>query len=138
MAGWKAFHQAPQYYDVWVNSVSLPQRERIINAFIEGFNIGQGPVQLDPLAVISRLGNPLEPNELINDLANVLFPNAISQGQLAFLKEILIPGLPDYEWTVEYADYLEDPTNPDKRRGIVTKLNALFSAMLKMPEMYLI
>lgn len=138
VAGWKAFHQAPQFYDVWANSVSLPQRERLVNSLIEGVSVGQQSLQINTLEVISKLGNPLEPNELIMDLANVLFPNPISKGQLEFLKEILIPGLPDYEWTVEYADYLEDPDNPDKRLGVETKLKALFNTMLKMPEMYLI
>jgi len=138
VAGWKAFHQGPQFYDVWVNSVSLPQREKLINNFIEGFEVGQRSLDIDFLEVISNLGNPLDPNDLITDLANVLFPNPISQGQLDFLKEILIPGLPDYEWTVEYSDYLADPNNPDLRLGAETKLRALFSTMLKMPEMYLI
>lgn len=138
VAGWKAFHQAPQFYDVWANSVSLPQREKLINSFMEGYRVGQRTLQINPLAIISNLGDPLDPNDLIRDLANVLFPNPISQGQLDFLKEVLIPGLPDYEWTVEYSDYLEDPDNPDKRLGVETKLKALFNTMLKMPEMYLI
>ena len=55
-----------------------------------------------------------------------------------FLKEILIPGLPDYEWTIEYGEYLGDPTDPDKKDGVEGKLQALFEAMLKMPEFYLI
>ena len=71
-------------------------------------------------------------------MANTLFPNPISQGQIEFLKEILIPGLPDYEWTVEYAEYLEDPDNQDKRIGVENKLKALLGTMLKMPENYLI
>ena len=139
VAGWKAFHQAPQFYDVWANSVSLPQREKIINTLLDGLSTGaQRTIQIDTLAVISKLENPLEPNDLIIDLANTLFPNPISQGQIEFLKEILIPGLPDYEWTVEYAEYLEDPDNQDKRIGVENKLKALLGTMLKMPENYLI
>ncbi len=139
VAGWKAFHQAPQYYDVWANSVSLPQREKIINTLLDGLSTGgQRVIQIDPLAVISKLENPLEPDDLIKDLANTLFPNPISEGQITFLKEILIPGLPDYEWTVEYSDYISDPDSEDKRIGVENKLKALFSTMLKMPENYLI
>ena len=138
VAGWKAFHQAPQYYDVWANSVSLPQRERIIDTFLDGLMVGQQIIQIDPLAFISKLDNVLDPNRLIEDLGVLLFPYPISQSQVDFLKEILIPGLPDYEWTVEYSDYLSDPEDIDKRIGVENKLKALLGAMLKMPENYLI
>lgn len=138
VAGWKAFYQSPQYYDVWANSVSLPLREKIVNDLIDGIGMGQQRIQIDTLEVISKLENPLEPNDLIRDLANVLFPFAISQGQIDFLKDILIPGLPDFEWTVEYAEYLGFPDDEDKKQAVENKLKALFSAMLKMPENYLI
>lgn len=138
VAGWKAFYQSPQFYDVWANSVSLPIREKIVNDLIDGVGNGMQFIQIDTLAVISKLENAQEPNDLIRDLANTLFPFPISQGQIDYLKNILIPGLPDFEWTVEYAEYLGYPDDEDKRQAVENKLQALFSAMLKMPENYLI
>jgi hypothetical protein len=49
----------------------------------------------------------------------------------------LIPGLPDFEWTVEYGDYVNDPTNEDLAMGVENKLRNLLTAMLTMPEYYL-
>ncbi len=138
VAGWKAFYQGPQYYDVWANSVSLPIRENIIETLLNGFNVAQHRVQIDVLSVTNKIENANDPNILIESLTNTIFPFSISQGQKDFLKEVLIPGLPDFEWTVEYGEYFEDQDNPDKREGVETKLNALFEAMLKMPEFYLI
>lgn len=138
VAGWKAFYQGPQYYDVWANSVSLPIRENIVETLLAGFNIGQNNIKLDVLAVVNKLENAADPNILIDTIAETIFPFSISQSQKDFLKEVLIPGLPDFEWTVEYGEYYEDQDNPDKREGVETKLNALFEAMLKMPEFYLI
>ena len=138
VAGWKAFHQSPQYYDSWANSVSLPQRENITDQLIDGVTVNRIDLKIDLLAVIEKLDNPYDPNSLINELAETFFPFPISQDQLDFLKDILIAGLPDFEWTVEYSDYTGDPNDPDKRAGVVTKLEGLFKAMLKMPEFYLI
>ncbi|MDF1696281.1 MAG: DUF1800 domain-containing protein [Saprospiraceae bacterium] len=138
VAGWKAFYQAPQYYDIWANSVSLPIRESLVDQFLSGFNVGQLRVKIDVLTETEKIENESEPNDLINGLATTIFPFPISQDQLVFLKEILIPGLPDFEWTIEYSEYLADPDNPDKREAVERKLNSLYSAMLKMPEFYLI
>jgi len=138
VAGWKAFYQGPQYYDVWANSVSLPIRENIIETLLNGFNIGDQSVKLDVLSATNKIQNANDPNVLIDTIANTIFPFSISQSQKDFLKEVLIPGLPDFEWTVEYGEYFEDQDNPDKKAGVETKLNALFEAMLKMPEFYLI
>ncbi len=138
VAGWKAFHQSPQFYDVWINSVSLPKRERIVNELLEGVMVGQRLVKIDTIEVVSNFNNPSDPNALISDLTNVLFPFPISTGQIDFLKNILIPGLPDFEWTVEYSEFLAEPNDDSKRLAIENKLKSLFGAILKMPENYLI
>jgi uncharacterized protein (DUF1800 family) len=138
VAGWKAFYQGPQYYDVWANSVSLPIRENIIEIVLNGFNVGDQSIKLDVLSATNKLENANDPNVLIDTIANTIFPFSISQSQKDYLKEVLIPGLPDFEWTVEYGEYLEDQDNPDKKAGVETKLKALYEAMLKMPEFYLI
>ena len=62
----------------------------------------------------------------------------MSETQRDFLKEVLIPGLPDYEWTIEYGDYLADPEDEDLRNGVLNKLEALFGIIFKMPEFQLI
>ena len=140
VAGWKAFYQGPAYYDVWANSVTLPLREEIVDDFMNGFGVrgSNFRFEYDYLAIISKLSNPTDPNDLINDLAIVLFSYPISADQLTFLKEVLVPGLPDFEWTVEYGEHLADPDDAQKREGVVRKLEALFGTMLKMPEIYLI
>ncbi len=138
VAGWKAFYQGPAYYDVWMNSVSLPLREKLVDTIMGGFRRSGFAYEYDYLDIISKFDNPTDPNDLINDLATVLFCYPISQGQLDFLKEVLVPGLPDFEWTVEYGEHLADPDDAQKREGVVRKLEALFGTMLKMPEIYLI
>ena len=138
VAGWKAFYQAPQFYDIWINSVSMPLREDLVKQFIAGFNLGNQTYEFDLLALLTELDTPSDPHSLINDLAKVLFAFPIADNQLDFLTDYLIQGAPYYTWDYEYNEYLEDPEDDNKRIVVVTKLKALVEAMLKMPEFYLI
>ncbi len=136
VAGWKAFYQAPQFYKLWISAVSLPVRTRFSEAFISGFNISGNPVKLNVLDFAASLDNPFDPNALINEIAGVIFAHPISQPQLVALKEILIPGLPDFEWTDEYSLYVSGDTSLEA--AVENKLKALIGTMMKMPEFYLI
>lgn len=138
VAGWKAFYQEPQYDELWINSNTLSSREQFIDGMVNGFGVNGSRVQINTLEVIAGFSNAGDPNSLIEELTNTLFCNPISQMQADFLKGILIPGLPDYEWTIEYNNYLDDPDNNQIRNSVEAKLKALFNSVLKMPEYYLI
>lgn len=138
VAGWKAFYQSPGFYELWINSVSLTNRQRIGEQLLGGVNIGDVRFQADLLGFVAEMENNLDPNDLLEQIALYLFAFPIAGNQRDFLKEVLIPGLPDFEWTIEYADYLQDPENPDLRNAVLTKLEAVFGTLLKMPEFHLI
>ncbi|MEL7247597.1 MAG: DUF1800 domain-containing protein [Bacteroidota bacterium] len=138
VAGWRPFYQAPNFYELWINSVSLTIRQEVGDTLLGGIN--QGGVRWEPdlLSFVAEMDNNLDPNSLLEQIGLYLFSYPIAENQRNFLKEILIPGLPDFEWTVEYADYLQDPEDPDLRNAVLTKLEAVFSTLLKMPEFHLI
>ncbi len=138
VAGWKAYYQAPSYYQTWISSVTLTSRMMITDTLATMQNrIAGVPIIIDVLSFVQSLENPLDPNSLINESAKILFTQPLTDSQLTFLKEILIPGLPDFEWTVEYSDYLSDPEDMDLRQGVENRLRSLVQAMLSMPEYYL-
>lgn len=137
VAGWKAYYQAPNYYQFWISSVTLGQRDDISTVLINGVDAGPLKLEIDALNFASKIDNATEPNDLINGLAANLFVLPISENQKTYLKEILIPGLPDFEWTVEYGEYLADPDDPNKKNAIESKLKGLINAMIKMPEFHL-
>jgi len=138
VAGWPAYYQEPGYSRLWINSTTLPLKMNLTNTLInQGATANGFTVRVNPLDYISSFDDPFDPNNLINEFAKALFPQPITENQVAFLKEILIPGLPDFEWTVEYGDYVNDPNNPDLAIGVENKLRNLLTAMLTMPEYYL-
>ena len=81
--------------------------------------------------------NPSDPNALLDEAAELLLATPLTANQKAFLKQTLIPGLPDYEWGIEWADYLADPTNSTKYTPVRTKLQTLYAFMMSMPEFQL-
>ncbi len=143
VAGWKAYYQAPQFYRNWINTYYLPKRNQTSTSITAGGpvpfngNIAQIPQLINVIEYVSTIPNATDPNELIYGIAENMFTYPISEVQKDYLKEIIIPGLPDFEWTVEYGDYLSDPFNEEKRTAINNKLLALFVAMLEMPEFQL-
>ncbi len=139
VAGWKAYYQEPSYYRLWINSVTLPQRMSFTDTMATtGLELNpQFSLQIDVLNFILTIDNNLDPNAVVSEFASILFPQPLTQIQLDYLKNALIPGLPDYEWTIEFGDYLVDPTNMDLATSIENKLRNLFKAMLAMPEYHL-
>ena len=138
VAGWKAYYQDPIFYRNWISSVTLPVRRLMT----DGMSIGQIPVQdrpwgIDVLKVVSQIPNAEDPNVMIEALVGLSMPWPLTTEQLAYLKEILIPGLPDFEWTVEYGTYLLDPSNETNKMAVENRLRALFRALLAMPEFQL-
>lgn len=140
VAGWKAYYQAPTYYRTWINTFTLPIRTKHSAAMIAGGSITVANREYDidkiipVLDIVNNIPGAEDPNELIHALARRFFPYGITDGQKDFLKEILIPGLPDFEWTVEYSDYLSDPDDRQKREAVENRLRAMFSSLLEMPE----
>jgi len=137
VAGWKPYYQTPSYYQFWINSVTLGFREEVTNSLIQGDEIRDFRFGINVLDFINKIENATDPNDLINNLAALIFEFPLSENQLLYLKEILIPGLPDFEWTVEYGQYLEDPMNQDLFISVYTKAATLLATMMKMPEFYI-
>ena len=138
VAGWKAYYQEPLYYRTWINATTLGYRMGYTDVLATvGYLFGGERLQIDVLQFITTIDNPYDPNEVIREFAKILFPQPITDGQVNALKEVLIFGLPDFEWTVEYGEYAADPENSDLALSIELKLRNLVRTMLNMPEFYL-
>lgn len=138
VAGWKAYYQAPLYYRSWINATSLQLRGNMVNALTgNGYNFNGNRVRIFPLQWIETFDNPSEPNDLLAEMNRLLLPQPLTDDQLASLKEVLIPGLPDYEWTIEYGQYLADPDNEDMAEAVENKLQAVLLTLISLAEFHL-
>jgi hypothetical protein len=66
-----------------------------------------------------------------------LCPLPLTAGQKTALKEVLIPGLPDFEWSVEYTNYLSNPEDVNLESSIENKLRGLLLTIFSMAEFHL-
>ncbi|PSR15251.1 MAG: hypothetical protein DA408_02195 [Bacteroidetes bacterium] len=138
VAGWKAYYQPPLYYRNWINAITLHQRSDVVRRLVtSGYTPGEVPLRMDPLAFLETLDNALEPVSMIAEIVQLLLPLHLELGQLVALKELLIPGLPDFEWTVEYGSYLADPTDDNLRQALASKLEDFFLGLFNMAEFHL-
>lgn len=136
VAGWKAYYQEPQFYRHWINSVSLQERKRFIYLFIQsGIKVNNlTPIRIPVMQIIDQLPDPSHIDLLIQDLSKLIYPYSLTSTQLDYLQEVVLNGLPDYEWTIEYNAYKADPNNTNLFNAIDQKIRNLFSTMLNLPE----
>ncbi|HEY6192851.1 MAG TPA: DUF1800 domain-containing protein [Bacteroidota bacterium] len=138
VAGWPAFYQIPQFYELWINSDTLPKRNLFTDTMAgNGHSASGTKIVIDPIAFANQVSDPSDPNKIVLEFSQILFPISITDNQKAFLKDTLIPGLPDYEWTNEWNAYKADPTNATKLAAVKTKLQALIKFMMDMAEFQL-
>lgn len=140
VAGWKAYYQQPLFYKTWVNNFFLPKRLEYCRVLVSGGDLLINnkkytvPPLVPVLAIAASIENSIDPNILINGLVERLFNYDITQSQIDSLKAVLIDGLPDFEWTVEYSEYLADPTNKSLAISVDKKLRNLIAVMVQMSE----
>ncbi len=136
VAGWKAYYQGPSYYQNWISTTTLSNRIEFIDYSTGKTNryLNFPNRNTDFLQVIDQLKNPTDINELIEELCLYFYSQPLSPFQFDNLKGILIPGLPDFEWTVEYNAFKQNPNDKELYRIILQKIINLFNTMMKYPE----
>ena len=138
VAGWKAYYQEPLFYRNWISANTLKERSELaVTIANNGYQFNGNRIKLEPLEWITTFADPMEPNAMITEMITLLYPQPLTDGQLASLKEVLIPGLPDFEWTLEYGNYLADPGNEDLRDAVDSKLRDLLTTILNLAEFHL-
>ncbi|MFK7755890.1 MAG: DUF1800 family protein [Flavobacteriales bacterium] len=137
VAGWQAYYQAPTYYRKWINSVTLPIRMVIAPALIfEGLDIEGETIFIDTLEFVNSMPEPSDVNELITDVTDFLYARPATASQKIYLKQFLLQGLPDFEWNVEYTNYLDDPEDEDLTNSVRNKTNLFLYGCLTLPEAF--
>lgn len=136
VAGWKAYYQEPVFYKYWLSSVSLPQRNTIVNDLTyKKIKIGDKKYGLDLLILVSQFDHPEDPALLIKSLTDLFLPFDLTQEQYDFLKsDILLPGLGDYVWSKEYNDYLQNPSDANLKETVNKRLQNLCFVIFNLPE----
>lgn len=137
VAGWPAWYLAPQFNELWINTATIPNKANYVKMLILS---GIRPVSnadkiyVDPFKLAYLASDPSDINQLLATLTGLLFPQSMSPEKLIELKEVLIPGLPDFEWTVEWNKYINNPADQNQKNAVKNSLNNLLVKMCSMAE----
>ena len=136
VAGWAAYYQAPQFHELWINSVTLPRRNQTTDILLgSGYTANSFAYKADLVAWVQTLPatTSQDPNLVLAEFVALLLPLALTDKQLAYLKNALLPGLPDFEWTTEWLEFQATPTAAH-RTSVATKLSAMARALAGLAE----
>lgn len=138
VAGYPAYYQVPDFDRNWFSSSTIIGRYKLIESLIEQKNtINSGNIyaSLDTvLFVKNKIKNASDPNLLVSEMADLLYPEAIDSDRINYFKTFLVDeGFPDYYWTDVWNQYIS--TNDDVT--VKTRLDDLVIAMVNAAEFQL-
>jgi hypothetical protein len=139
VAGWEAYYQFPNYYRKWISSTTYPLRMKFIHSILSNRGlIRVSYLKANGVDFANSLENAEDPEQLINDLVDRLYPIDLTDEQKAYLKEYLVEkGQEDYIWSGAWYEYKNDPDNIIKRNGVERKLAQLLTAACDLSEFQL-
>jgi hypothetical protein len=137
VAGWPAYYQIPDFNELWISTATLPARGGYTDSLVNGIRVSGTTFAANSVDLAKTVSDPSNPRALIDELAQRFFPIDVTANQKDYLIGILIPGLPEYEWTVEWLDYTSHPNDQQKRKVVADRLNALLKFMMRMAEFQL-
>jgi uncharacterized protein (DUF1800 family) len=149
VAGWPAYYQEPLFYQMWVNTATMPIRSNFTATILSGLNLNSAQVApnntvipavnmrtllFDSVDYVRKFPNPENPQILIENINENFFAIDLTAVQKDYLvKSVLMPNLPDYEWTNQWNDFTKD-MSVTKRAAIKSRLDRLIEFMMRMAE----
>jgi len=139
VAGWKAFYQAPQFHEIWINTDTYPRRNLFTDLMITtGYSRGGQRIIIDPVSFTKTLSDPSDPNTLINDALELIYRiDLLPATRQTLKKQILLSNQEqDYYWTNAWNLYISNPTNANYQ-VVYTRLRDLYKYFMDLAEFQL-
>ena len=114
VAGWPGYH-------TWMSTGSLPIRWENASKMING---GEGYTSLNLVSLAQQMSNPDDPYLLTRELADYFLPQTLSEDDYQELTEVLLDGIPDYEWDIT-------------GQGTGERLRGFLTYLVQLPEFQL-
>ncbi len=143
VAGWSVYYQEPLFYQIWINSATMPARADLSNTLINGWGLRNAAmattrVTFDSVAFLEQFPNPEDVLKVMDNLTEHFFAIDLTSSQKdELISGQLLPGLPGteaMEWSTEWSSYKLTPTDTAKKNTIQQRLNRLIQYMIKLAE----
>ena len=137
VSGWKAYYQAPQFYEMWINSDTLPKRNQFTDTMVQsGYTFNGKKILIDGAEFAKTLSNPGDPNQLINDILKIIYRIDISAASKLQLKtDILLGGQStDFYWTDAWNLFITTPGNTANTTTVKNRIRDLLKYFMDPSE----
>jgi uncharacterized protein (DUF1800 family) len=130
--GWRPYYDT-DFYEIWINSTTLALRGAWTDYVVKGATATG--IDINTLALPATTSDPTDPYKMVRELTDPLFEMTLTDDQIKYMVEQpLMAGSPYYEWTTIWNDYIKAPTNAMKKNDAKTRLDRLFTFILRMAE----
>jgi hypothetical protein len=135
VAGWEAFYLSPAYSRLWINSTTIKFRFDISTGlFIYGIPINGYTLKVDTIPFLNNLSLPSSAIQVIDDICELFIAKPVDATTHADLVNLLTNNLPTFEWTLQYNEYLNDPTNPTFVDPVRYRVQLVLDRIFKLPQ----
>ena len=137
VSGWKAYYQEPQFYEIWLNSDTLPKRNQFTDTMaVSGYTFSGKKIIIDGTELIKQFPTPDDPNTLVSDLSNIMFRVPLSAASLKQVKtDILLSGQAnDMYWTEAWNLFLTTPGNTANTTTVRNRVRDLIKYFMNLAE----
>ena len=137
VSGWKAYYQAPQFYEIWINSDTLPKRNQLTDLMcVSGYTFNGKKIIIDGAEFVKLLSNPGDPNALVDDLLNLMLRLPLSaSSKLQLKKDILLSGQAnDNYWTLAWQQFITNPADMANTLTVKNRVRELLKYLMNLAE----
>jgi uncharacterized protein (DUF1800 family) len=130
--GWRPFYDT-DFYEIWINSTTLALRGAWTDYVVKGATAVS--LDINTIALPTTVSDPTDPYKMVRELADPLFEMTLTDDQVKYMVEQpLMAGAPYYEWKMIWETYLKTPTNTMAKNDVKTRLDRLYTFILRMAE----
>jgi uncharacterized protein (DUF1800 family) len=137
VAGWAPYYQVPQFYEIWINSDTLPKRNRFTDIIISpGYTRNGKKIVIDAVGFTKTFSNPGDPNALIDEALSIIYRVPLSAAARQQIKQqiLLTNQTQDYYWTNAWNAYISNPADTANFNIINNRLKSLYQYLMNLPE----
>jgi uncharacterized protein (DUF1800 family) len=138
VSGWKAYYQAPTYYQNWINSNTIQRRSSLLTTLINGTATNGTQIKFDPILFVQQFPNDTirNPDLLINAIVPYLFAVDLPDTYKSDTKIQTLLGsqVTNNYWTTAWDNYMAAPTNTTYSNLVKNRIKSLLTTFLQLAE----
>jgi hypothetical protein len=137
VAGWEAYYQTPDYYKLWLTTVTLPLRNGATDSLVLGQRGKQGAI--NTVELVKQFKTPSDAHALVDEcIDRFLTVDLTAEKRLSLIEDVLVPGGKDYDWTALWTTYMATPTDKTVSALVKLRLDSFFKFFFRMAEYQLV